>query len=54
METKFQVVISFNDPTKTKHMDIFTARNGQEAEDKARAAYGRNGIKKVYVEAYRN
>jgi len=54
MESKYQVIITFNDESKLKHMDIFLATSQDEAREKANAAYGRYGIKSIYVERYRN
>ena len=54
MKNKYQVVITFNDESKLKQMDIFLASSYDEAEEKATAAYCRDGIKSIFIEHYRN
>ena len=51
---KYQVVITFNDESKLKQMDVMLASNQTEAKEKATDAYGRYGIKSIYCGPYRN
>ena len=54
MQSKYQVVITFNDESKLKQMDIFLASSEAAVKDKVAAAYGKYGIKDVHIELYKN
>jgi hypothetical protein len=53
-QSKYQVVITFNDERLPRQMDIFLASSQAEVKDKVAAAYSRYGIKSIHVELYRN